>query len=256
MIFNVSGGGGTALNFRVVGGTTAPANPAENCIWVNTETPITSWIFSAEEPSPAEAGMVWFSVSTSSPVEFNALKKNGIQVYPLSAKQYVGGAWVAVEAKSYQSGEWVGWVKYLYKDGNQYEELTGGWQKAVEDGTGGSIAFGDEVVFSLNAGNSSYGSVVSASHKSAVDLSGYTTLSVDGARISGGTAKLSIELSTSPTKRTREAYTGEFVLSEETTVVSLDISSFNEKYYIHLVASGGGTNSSAVTCRAGNVRLA
>ena len=121
MIFNVSGGGGTALNFRVVGGTTAPTNPAENCIWVNTDTPITSWIFSATEPSPAEAGMVWISTGTSSQVEFNALKKNAIQVYPISAKQYIGGAWVDKTAKSYQGGKCVNWLPpgALYWDGVQ-----------------------------------------------------------------------------------------------------------------------------------------
>lgn len=127
MIFNVSGGGGAALNFRVVGGTTAPTNPAENCIWVNTSTPITRWIFSATEPSPAESGMVWISTGTSSTVEFNALKKNNITVYPISAKQFVGGAWVEKTAKSYQSGAWVEWIRYLYKNGNEYTGITGGW---------------------------------------------------------------------------------------------------------------------------------
>lgn len=116
MIFNISGGGGTALNFRVVKNP-QPTNPSENCIWVNTETPITSWVFSADEPSPAEAGMVWFSVGKSSTVEFNALKKNGIQVYPISAKQYVSGAWVDVEAQSYQGGAWVEWLTYVFKSG-------------------------------------------------------------------------------------------------------------------------------------------
>ena len=52
MIFNLSGGGssGASLNFKVVGGTTEPANPSENTIWVNTDEPITSWIFSAKNP--------------------------------------------------------------------------------------------------------------------------------------------------------------------------------------------------------------
>lgn len=131
MIFNVSGGGGTALNFRVVGGTTAPANPAENCIWVNTETPITSWIFSAEEPSPAEPGMVWFNIGAASPVEFNALKKNVLQVYPLKAQQYVGGALVAVTAKIYQGGAWMDWDVYLFDYGRQhYEWQARGWKRS------------------------------------------------------------------------------------------------------------------------------
>jgi hypothetical protein len=116
MIFNVSGGGGTALNFRVVGGTTAPSNAKENMIWVNTSTTISSWVFSATQPTAA-AGKVWITIGTTSTVGFNALKKNGIQVYPLSAKQYIGGAWVDKTAKSWQGGAWVEWIAYVYKDG-------------------------------------------------------------------------------------------------------------------------------------------
>ena len=112
MIFSMLGSGGAALNFKVVGNP-KPESPAENTIWLNTDAPITSWIFSVTEPSPAEAGMVWISVGTSSPVEFNALKKNAIQVSPISAKQYIDGAWVTVEAKTFQGGAWVEWIRYL-----------------------------------------------------------------------------------------------------------------------------------------------
>ena len=99
---NTGGGGGGGLNFQVVGGTTAPSNPKENTIWINTTEKITSWIFSATEPQNPIPGMVWIRTGVSSPAEFNALKKNGIQVYPISAKQYVSGAWVNVTVKIYQ----------------------------------------------------------------------------------------------------------------------------------------------------------
>ena len=129
MIFNMSGGGGGAsLNFAVVGGTSEPANPTENTIWINTDAEITSWIFSAEEPSPAEEGMVWFRVGTSSAVTFNALKKNNIQIYPISAKQYISGAWVSVNAESYQGGEWKAWIVYLYNNGDECENVSGGFE--------------------------------------------------------------------------------------------------------------------------------
>lgn len=38
------------LNFRVAGGTTQPTSPSENTIWVNTDTEISEWTFSAEDP--------------------------------------------------------------------------------------------------------------------------------------------------------------------------------------------------------------
>ena len=49
MIVNASGGG-AGLNFKVVGGTTQPSNPKENTIWVETDTKIAGWNFSATEP--------------------------------------------------------------------------------------------------------------------------------------------------------------------------------------------------------------
>lgn len=121
------GSGGAGLNFKVVGNP-QPANPKENTIWVETDVDITSWIFSATEPAAAEEGMVWIITGTSSQIEFNALKKNGIQVYPLSAKQYVGGAWVDKTAKSYQGGEWIEWIPHglLYRYGYDNLTITGG----------------------------------------------------------------------------------------------------------------------------------
>lgn len=215
-----------ALNFNVVGGTSAPSNPSENTIWVNTSTPITSWDISATEPNvyniqpsvstdpwclvapcvlyegdivnftiPSTAtstfeairivdkayrtyyvrtnggagtawsagtkvgvkisntsipvgswgsdggtaniiawdkyyhknGDVWIITGTSSTIAFNALKKNGIQIYPISAKQYVNGAFVNIEAMSYQSGRWHDWIAYLYNYGDENSSFTGGW---------------------------------------------------------------------------------------------------------------------------------
>ena len=111
---NTGGGGGVGgLNFQVIGGTTAPSNPKENTIWVDTDVEITGWDFSAAEPANPAEGMVWFSVGTASTVAFNALKKNSVMVYPLSAKQYVSGAWVDKTAKSYQNGVWVEWLNEL-----------------------------------------------------------------------------------------------------------------------------------------------
>lgn len=177
MIFNVSGGGGTALNFRVVGGTTAPSNPKENMIWVNTSTKITSYIFSATQPT-GSAGMVWISTGTSSSVEFNALKKNGIQVYPISAKQYVSGAWVDKTAKSYQGGKWVEWRIYLYNSGIQNVS----W--IVKPGTGTNWAvrtttFENDYVLLSNGSGTNDTSVSGFVTKEKIDISSSSTLFVE-----------------------------------------------------------------------------
>lgn len=125
MIFNMSGGG-AALNFVVIPNP-KPETAKENTIWVDTDS-ITSWVFSATAPDNPKAGMVWFSVAASSGVEFNALRKNGIHIYPVSAKQYIGGEWVSVTAKIYQDGQWVEWMLYLYNKGVEYVDDNGnGW---------------------------------------------------------------------------------------------------------------------------------
>ena len=115
MIFNMSGGGGTGgLNFAVIGGLTQPTSPRENTIWVKTDTTITSWAFAPEVPTSPEGGMVFFKTDKTSPVGFNALRKNEITVLPTSAKQYIGGLWKNMEAHAYIGGTWVQFSKLFY----------------------------------------------------------------------------------------------------------------------------------------------
>lgn len=161
MIFNMSGGGGAALNFKVMGGTAEPSNPAENTIWIDTDAKITGWLFSSHQPENPAEGMVWIATGSASNAEFNALKKNNITVYPLSAKQYVSGAWVDKTAKSYQNGAWVDWWNgELYDTGNEYEAFTGGWTatalfsstQVTKDTTSMTIKtdYGDDALYCSN----------------------------------------------------------------------------------------------------------
>lgn len=65
-----------------------------------------------------EEGTLWITTGSSSSVAFNALKKNGLKVYPISAKHYRSGVWVEKPAKIYQNGAWSGfidWDTYLYR---------------------------------------------------------------------------------------------------------------------------------------------
>lgn len=285
MIFNESGG--MSLNFKVVGGTSAPSNPKENTIWVNTSTAIHAWDFSATEPNkisrnknlivypysetaktkngitftansngtvtangtaaanatfylawagmpygtilPAgtytlsgasgnlnvgmrvdyydgtynyftndasvgiggktftttkhgvatvhvqvlsgksvsnvvckpqleagstatsfvkgdATGQAWILTGASSQVAFNALKKNWLYVYPISAKQYVNGAWVDKTAKSYQGGKWVEWW-----DGEYYEN--GKFYTDYKTKTNGKVNINSTAVEIVTANN-------------------------------------------------------------------------------------------------------
>lgn len=162
---NTGGGGGGGLNFKVVGNP-QPTNPKENTIWLNTNQKITGWIFCATEPTEPVESMVWFPIGTASTVEFNALKKNGIQIYPISAKQYVSGVWVDVTAKTYQNGAWVDWWNgELYVNGNEYTSFTGGMTAYAYKLSGTSAAASAPVItkdtnaITIKTGTSNSGTV-------------------------------------------------------------------------------------------------
>lgn len=119
-LYGNGGSGGTGLNFSIVGGTEQPASPKENTIWVSTETAVTSWCISQVAPSSPVSGMVWIMNDTGSAISLNVLKKNSIMIWPMSAKQYINGAWVEKTTKIYQNGAWkdfIDWSKWIIKDG-------------------------------------------------------------------------------------------------------------------------------------------
>ena len=262
MIFNMVGGGGGGLNFRVLGGTAAPSSPKESDIWVNTDTEVRGWLFGADDPdlldlttwaneigvlngtrsvsgnfytltanasgdcytdftslskanipcTPGKTyimqwdhsgaygdvyvfpgadlaglvmtsaasgkleytagegvtfftfrigvrdantsatysniritekdrafspGSVWITTGASSSVPFNALKKNSIMVYPLSASQYIDGAWVKKSASMYKNGGWTVFSVvelYLYNTGDACTADSGGWSLTSNTG--------------------------------------------------------------------------------------------------------------------------
>ena len=233
------GAGGTALSFKVAGGTAEPASPKENTIWVHTDTEITNWIFSAAEPDPPLAGMVWISTGTFSPVEFNALKKNGIQVYPMSAKQYVSGAWVDKEVKSYQNGAWADWWNgELFINGNQYEAFTGGWvrsdyYKGNDDNTNtGTLTVENTIYLSTSTGT--YCKSVRTSNK--IDLTNWKTLKYTVTQYNKGEAAILVTSQVGDVDNVSVAI-GNFAVGEN----SLDINELTGEYYIGAYVRNAGS---------------
>lgn len=173
--------GGASLNFDVKAYATEEAllaaAPKENTIGIITENKITSWIFSATEPSPTAAGMVWITTGTSSTIEFNALKKNGIQVYPISAKQYVSGAWVNVPAEIYQGGMWDDSLTkpayYWFEKGVVNSELG----KTIESGAASWFTFDDSAGY-FECKVYSNGSSVWMRSTEMIDITDYRTLTL------------------------------------------------------------------------------
>lgn len=225
MIFNMSGGGAT-MNFKVVGGTTAPINPNENTIWINTATQITSYSFSATEPSSVEPGMVWISVGTASNVAFSATKKNPIMVYPLSAKQYVSGAWVSVTAMTYQE-YWKEWSRYLVSAAGIDPEL-GEMKVYGESGVSMSITplSSGGIVIKRTSGNAGF---VSAFSENRFDVSEFKTMRIKTRNVNYGD-QIFIGLHVS-NNAVQSAYTRAMNVSAGTDN-KLDISDLNGSYYL------------------------
>ena len=237
---------GVELNYDVVGGTTAPSNPKENTIWVNTSTAITSHVFSATQPT-GSAGMVWIETGTTSPVEFNALKKNGIQVYPISAKQYVSGAWVKKTAESYQNGEWVCWIHYLYNEG---KEIAGGIKGYAygSSGTGAtrvtpSVTKGaDTITIAVNKNNTSNSGCSTLFAEDPVDLTNFNTMKINVTSRSGGNETIYVGI----TKNKKDQFElVAYTVITETGTFSLNLSSYNGEYYCIVGFSGAGNKTLA-----------
>lgn len=173
-------GGYNPLNFKVVCNP-QPETAKENTIWVDTDK-INMCYFSATQPENMVEYDLWILTGTSSTVEFNALKKNGIHVYPITANQYIGGALVAKTAKTYQGGQWTEWERYLYKSGDEFEGFTGGWigeDRTFRAANGGKVPTITRNPTNLSATVAAYnGGVVRV--QNAIDLTGYSKLEFNG----------------------------------------------------------------------------
>lgn len=148
-VLNMTGGGGAGVNLKIVGGTTQPASAKANTIWVNTDAAITGWALSATEPDEPSEGLLWIKAGASSPSAMNVLKKNVLMIYPTATAQYVSGAWVDRAAKTYDGTAWVDWYIFLYTNGDECTDLTGGWAQGGQMDT--SVGFNNNASLSKGA---------------------------------------------------------------------------------------------------------
>jgi hypothetical protein len=254
-VVNFSKGGvGAGLNYKVVGGTSTPASPSENTIWVNTSTAITSHVFSATQPT-GSAGMVWIKTGTSSNLAFNALKKNGIQVYPLSAKQYVSGAWVDKTAKSYIGGKWVDWIKYTYLYNNK--AVSGYTFGTVNDVETSKSSVSDKGTYVQLTGSSNIYAIFYVTPK--VDVTNAKTLKMEVTNASmvidanrcwfGLSSNTNAEGSGMNNKTVYASFSGSKTLS-------LDVSKISGSFYVALhVGTPGSSSGGAFSARVTKIWL-
>lgn len=141
MLGGRGGSAGMSANVTVVGGLTQPTNPKENTVWVETEYDITSYAFDISAGALSE-GTVGHAIIMSS---FSAVQNRinigktnkGLFVYPFSAFVWNGISYERAEIKLYKDGQWYSGGGDLYYNGNEFENVTGGW--TVVKTAGGSV---------------------------------------------------------------------------------------------------------------------
>lgn len=224
--------GGSFLNFKVVGGTSAPANPAENTIWVNTSIPITSGIFSATQPTGA-TGKVWIKTAASSAVAFNALKKNGIQVYPVAYFQHSGSAWEPKVGHVWQNGAWKATTLTVVPNSASYGSVE--WTKSDSNVTVTASSTSTVIKTYAKVSDPDYAYVpVDVSNYKKMTIAG-TFVSADASYQQGGT--LNVGLTSSPTGGQAVGFAETGIDNKETVSIpetSYDISGLTGTYYFRV----------------------
>lgn len=177
-------GGASPLNLKIIGNP-KPQTAKENTIWIDTAEEITGWIFSSTQPDDMAEGQLWIATDKRSSASFNVLKKNGIQIYPVSAKQYISGQLVAKAAQIWKGGKWVDWMAYLYNAGDTCDALSGGWGNfgSLNQFSANAADPNGKRAMALNTGTNSSQNWGYASTLRKIDLSNFLLLQ---ARVSGG----------------------------------------------------------------------
>ena len=205
-----------------------------------------------------EEGMLWIETGTSSPVEFNALKMDSVRVCPLIAKQYIGGTFVKVPAESYQGGSWKDWITYLFDNGDQCSELTGGWSSTHQDSSewnydgnyqsnpdygGGAWVEDDDLRVCIRTNTSQRLGVAAVGTKNKVDLTPYKKIkAVCNLSVAN---PCYIRLAINGTLKTPQGSPTAYVdIPAGDSTVELDVSNISGAY--HVILGGMNKNSENV----------
>lgn len=224
------GGGGAFAGLKIVGNP-RPSNPKEGTVWCNTDVEITGHHLSATATENPTQGMLWIMISDSSTVEIGTpLGTDYITIMLDSVSQYVGGAWVSVEAQSFQGGVWVDWIQYLYNKGDECTDITGGWYVS-RNNNATLTKNADSMVIASNSASSS--SSIAMNNGLNIEYDNYTTLNVKISELVTKNSSSNVEVifrtsanHDNGTEIARKTYVGEISAD---TVLSLPIPSASVK---------------------------
>lgn len=240
MLINMVGGGraggsiNDSFNFTVVGGTSFPGSPQENTIFVDTSTNITGWCMGWSLPDSPENGTVFLSEVSLSGVHFNAVKNNGLWLYLSSCMQYINNEWVTKTAYIYQKGAWIPFKTYLYKNGEEFADITGGWN-ITNKSASNSIKNADHILM-RDSGNQNRGSILKS--RDLIDVSASTLLCMTMSFTSsdsptfGLTDKTTNDVDTFSNLANYVAYVREACTANTTKTLKVDVSELTGSYYV------------------------
>lgn len=239
-------GGGTILNFKVVGGTSAPSNPKENTIWINTSTSVTGWVFSSTQPTGTK-GKVWIKTAASSASEFNALKKNVIQVYPVTYYQYSGSAWVSVDGTIWRNGAWEVTTLTVVPNSASYGNTVWKTYHTSNSGAPSVSVSSTTLTVALNAYKNEG---ISAAYIP-VDVTGYSKMTIAGSytipnNAYGANLSISVGMFASFSGSITTGYYDSGAKDDSTTTISeksYDISGLTGTYYFVVRAKNNASSS-------------
>lgn len=197
----------------------------------------TDHCFSATEPESPQNGLVWFQTGVASQASFNVMKKDGAMLYPRSCAWYYNGDWIPCQAKSYIGGQWIDWSLYLFANGTENIEVTGGFT-----GSGASGAYkteDGELFFYVSSGSSGACRTVKP-----IDLRGYKKLCFEVSKMNASICYVALSATTGTAVSDFVSHT---TSSEQSGSFSVDISKLSElstahDFYLLVRLSGGSTS--------------
>lgn len=242
MIMVTGSGGGTGAAIKVISASVLPASAKENTICVISDTPVGAVTVGNAEPASPSAGDVWATVGYASNGSFAVTSKPIVTVYPVICKQYIADTWAEKLCYTYKNGAWLLWEVYLYDAGDEFIDITGGWNIV---GTAGSK--GTDYINIGTLATSEYANVVTAG---LIDLSPFSTLRVTlNGSVSYGTGGTKLQFGVFgqyPTGRSPIFTAKADAASGVVSTLTVDISAIDAEKYIGVYAYKGGGADDAV----------
>ena len=162
----------------IISATELPATGKENQICVITNNPVDKFIFSKDEPSDKQVGLVWFKVEEQSSIttSYSSISNNvEIQYHLRKCFYYDGTSFTEIDGYIYNNG-WESLSKsyvFIDKDGLI------NFKTFSEDGVYANFVSGKGLVFNVASANGSSRYESQWVSKTKVDFSPYTTLTFE-----------------------------------------------------------------------------